>query len=100
MDKIDFNNTSLIMHGVVATFGGTVNALQKHREGKTKGIWDIIVLGVISSFSGVIFSLVAMYLFDSEYITLAMAGSGGFLGVEGLSVIAKKMQELIANKAT
>jgi hypothetical protein len=100
MDKIDFNSTSLCMHGVIAVFGGTVHALQKQREGMTKGIWDIIVLGAISSFSGIIFALVSMYLFESEYITLAAAGSGGFLGVEGLAVIAKKIQDLIANKTS
>ena len=89
---------TILSHAFIAVFGGIVHALNAHRHGDTKGIGDIAVLAVISSFSGIIFALVCMYFFNNAYITLAAAGSGGYLGTEGLSVVAKKVQQLITSK--
>lgn len=94
----DASITTLIAHGVAAIFGGLTNALNAQRNGKTKGLLDVIILTIISSFSGVVFAFVAMSMFDNLYITIAAAGSGGFLGVEGLAVIAKRAQDMIAKK--
>lgn len=96
-----FNNVptmNIVAHGLIAVFGGIVHALNAHRSGKTKGIMDIVALSLISSFSGIIFSLVALYFFDNQYITLACAGCGGYLGTEGLSVIAQKIKEVLSDK--
>lgn len=90
---------SFLAHGIIACFGGIVHALNAHRIGQTKGILDIITLSVISSFSGIIFSLIALYFFDNQYITLACAGCGGYLGTEGLAVIADKIRDLLVKKA-
>ncbi len=89
---------SIVGHGLIAVFGGAVHSLNAHRMGQTKGIWDIIVLSIISSFCGIIFSLIALYFFDNQYITLACAGCGGYLGTEGLSVIAEKVRDVLVKK--
>lgn len=94
----DASLTTLLAHGVAAIFGGLTHALNAQRKGTTKGWSDVLVLTVISSFSGVVFALVSLYMFDNLYITIAAAGSGGFLGVEGLAVIAKRVQDMIAKK--
>lgn len=95
-----FLNTTIGMvalHGGIALFGAIVHALNAHRAGQSKGLLDFILLSIMSSFSGVIFALVAFQFFDNPYITLAMAGSGGFLGVEGLTVLASKLRDMLAN---
>ncbi len=58
---------------------------------------DLLMLTIVSSFSGVLFSLIALQFFDSEYLTLAAAGAGGYGGVEGLTMLSKKIREAITN---
>lgn len=89
----------IVTHGVVAFFGALVHALNAHRNGDTKNAIDVVMLTIISSFSGAMFALVGLhFLGDGSYFTLAIAGSGGFLGVEGMSVIVKVVKKsLIAN---
>lgn len=92
MDNMSAEITAaaLLKHGSVALFGAIVHALNAHRNGQTKTVLDIITLTVISSFSGAMFSFVALYIYgDINYLTLAIAGSGGFLGVEGMGIIIK-----------
>lgn len=95
-----FAFTSVIAHGFLAIFGALAHAINAQRTGKTKGLLDFCLLTIMSSFSGVIFALVALHLFDNEYITLAAAGSGGFLGVEGLSILSGKIRDVLANTLT
>jgi hypothetical protein len=88
---------ALAKHGVVAFFGALVHALNAHRHGDTKSFVDIVTLTVISSFSGVMFALIALHFFqDGSYLTLAFAGSGGFLGVEGMSLVIKVVKKSIS----
>lgn len=87
----------IAMHGVIALFGAIVHASNAHRRGQSKGVIDFLLLTLMSSFSGVIFALVAFQAFDNPYITLAIAGSGGFLGVEGLTLLATKLREMLTN---
>ena len=89
---------TILPHALIEIFGGVVHALNAHRTGESKGFGDFLALSVISSFSGIIFALVCIYFFQNEYITLAAAGCGGYLGTEGLSVIAKKIQQLLTDK--
>lgn len=84
-------------HGAIAFFGAITHAIRAHRDGSSKGILDFFLLTVMSSFAGVIFALVALHTFENEYITLAAAGSGGFLGVEGLTYLAAKIRDSISN---
>ena len=79
-------SSPFIAHGLLASFGAFVHASKVYRAGGTKNSLDFLLLTVMSSFSGVLFALVGSEMFGPEsYITLAMAGTGGFLGVEGIA---------------
>lgn len=92
-----FTFGTIYQHGVLAFFGAVAHAIKAHRTGQSKGLMDFVLLTVMSSFSGVIFALLALHFFDNEYMTLAAAGAGGFLGVEGLTVLAGKIRDTIAD---
>ena len=81
------NIATITQHGAIAVFGGVVHALSAYRQGETRGPLDILVLAVISSFTGVIFAFLALYLYPQGYLTYAISGVGGFVGVEGMSWI-------------
>lgn len=84
------------MHGFIAFFGALVHALNAHRHGDTKSPMDILVLTVISSFSGVMFAFVGLHFFsEGSYITLALAGTGGYMGVEGMGFLIKIIKKSI-----
>lgn len=86
----------LIKHGFMAFFGGIVHALTEHRQGTSKTFTDFLILTIISSFSGILFGFIALKFFpDNEYISLAMAGSGGFMGLEGLKLISKVIVKIL-----
>lgn len=83
-----FMAAPLMQHATLAVFGALVHSLVAHREGKSKGFLDFIILVIISSFTGVMFSLVALHYFpNSEYLTMASAGTGGYIGVEGMALL-------------
>lgn len=90
---------ALMKHGAVAIFGAVVHALNAYRNGGAKSFVDMAMLTIISSFSGVIFAFVAFHVFgEDSYLTLAIAGSGGFLGVEGMAVLTRALKRsLLAN---
>ncbi len=91
-------SSGMAAHGLLALFGGIAHAINAHRKGESKTVFDFMMLTALSSFSGVLFALIALYMFDNSYVTLAAAGSGGFLGVEGLALITDKVRELISKK--
>ena len=77
-----------IAHGILAIFGAFVHAAKAHRDGSSKNFIDFISLTLMSSFSGVMFALIGLEMFgEQSYLTLAMAGTGGFIGVEGMTYI-------------
>lgn len=79
-----------ITHGLLAIFGAFTHAASAHREGKSKTFMDFVLLTIMSSFSGVMFALMGFHFFgQGSYITLAMAGTGGFMGVEGMTWVVK-----------
>lgn len=92
--------STVAKHGLIAGFGALAHAINAHRTGKTKGLLDFILLTIMSSFSGVMFALVALHTFDNQYITLAAAGSGGFLGVEGMTILSAKVRDMLAGTLT
>ena len=48
----------------------------------------------MSSFSGVMFALVAVsYLPDQAYLTTAIAGTGGYIGVEGMGLLVEFLKK-------
>lgn len=92
--------SSVAKHGTIAIFGALAHSIRAHRDGQSKGLMDFALLTIMSSFSGVIFALVALNTFGNEYITLAAAGAGGFLGVEGLTMLAEKIRDSLSDFIT
>lgn len=89
-------SAALTKHGIVAVFGAVVHSLNAYRNGGSKSFIDMLMLTIISSFSGVMFAFVAFHVFGEEsYLTLAIAGSGGFLGVEGMSMLTRALKKSI-----
>lgn len=87
-DALTQQASPYIAHGILAVFGAIVHASKAHREGKSKNFLDFCLLTLMSSFSGVMFALMGFEMFGStSYLTLAMAGTGGFIGVEGMTFI-------------
>jgi hypothetical protein len=87
MQSLDSHTLPYFYHGILAFFGAVVHALEANRKGETKSFKDFISLVFMSSFSGVIFALVALQLIpEQEYLTAAIAGTGGYVGVEGMSL--------------
>lgn len=78
-----------IKHGAIAFFGAAVHALNAHRRGESKTIIDFFSLVAISSFSGAMFAAVGLHIFGDGYVSFCIAGTGGFLGIEGMAYITK-----------
>lgn len=97
---MSFSTGALVAHGAVALFGAIVHAAQAHRKGNVKTLLDFFVLTLISSFSGAMFAFLGLYMFGETqlYLTMAIAGTGGFLGVEGMSLIVERIKNIIAQK--
>lgn len=93
------SSTTVIVHGIFAFFGAIVHALDSHRKGKSKSLLEFFALTVMSSFSGAMFALIGLYFFpENIYITAAIAGTGGFLGVEGMAIVVDRVKNLISSK--
>lgn len=81
-------------HAIIAVFGAVVHALESHRNGRSKTVVDFIALTTMSSFSGVMFMLMGLqFLPDQPYLIAALAGTGGYLGVEGMSFIIEFLRK-------
>ena len=75
-------------HFIIAFFGGLSHAINKHRNGESKTMVDFILLTVMSSFFGVLFGFMAISLYpNNEYLTMAVAGTGGWLGIESSGIL-------------
>jgi zinc transporter ZupT len=91
--------TAVTAHGTLAFFGALVHASKAHREGNSKTFIDFVALTLMSSFSGVMFALIGLYLWgETSYLTMALAGTGGFMGVEGMALIIEKLRQVIERK--
>ena len=85
---IESTPSPYIAHGLLAVFGALVHASNAHRNGNTKNATDFLALAFMSSFSGVMFALLGLEMFGPvSYLTMAMAGAGGFIGVEGMTFV-------------
>lgn len=94
MDQLTQQASPFIAHGVLAFFGAVVHASKAYRDGKSKTALDFVSLVVMSSFSGVMFALLGLEMFgDQSYLTMAMAGTGGFVGVEGMTFVVTYLTE-------
>ena len=96
MEALQAKLAPFIAHGFLALFGALVHATKAYREHKTKNFLDYLALIFMSSFSGVMFALVGLeVLGETSYITMALAGTGGFIGVEGMSFIVAYLTKKI-----
>ncbi len=96
MALAEVTGATIAKHGGIAFFGALVHALNAHRGGQTKSALDILTLTVISSFSGVMFAFLGLHFFgEGSYLTLALSGAGGFLGVEGMGIIVKMLKKTV-----
>jgi hypothetical protein len=87
----------IAIHALMAFFGATVHAAKAHRAGSSKTWVDFITLTIMASFSGVIFALVGFGLFpESEYLRIAFTGMGGYLGVEGMTLIIERFRLILS----
>jgi len=94
-DKV-ISNLSVVAHGILAVFGALAHSLNSYRCGESKTILDIVVLLIISSFSGVIFALIGIHIFgEDSYLTMALAGTGGYLGIEGMKIMIDFLKKVI-----
>lgn len=87
-DGLSEQATPYITHGALAVFGAFVHASKAHRDGTSKSFLDFVLLTAMASFSGVMFALLGFEMFGHDsYLSLAMAGTGGFVGVEGMTFV-------------
>ena len=87
-DGVSQQASPYVAHGLLAVFGAIVHASKAHREGQSSSLLDFLILTLMSSFSGVMFAIVGFEMFGHDsYLSLAMAGTGGFIGVEGMTYI-------------
>lgn len=93
------NSTQIAVHSFIAVFGAITHALNAYRKGESKTLVDFIALTVMSSFSGAMFAIIGLYLFpENIHLSMAMAGSGGFIGVEGMTYVIKFVTDRYSDK--
>lgn len=83
------STSTLMAHGALAIFGGVVHALSAHRQWKSKTLLDFFMLTIMSSFTWIIFWLIALHLSASIYIALAMTWTWWFLWVEWMWIVVE-----------
>lgn len=89
----------IAIHGLMAFFGAIVHAAKAYRSGSSRTWLDFITLTIMASFSGVMFALVGFALFpESGYLRIAFTGMGGYLGVEGMTLIIERFRQLVASR--
>ncbi len=82
------STSQVVAHGGLAIFWAIVHALNAHRNWKTKSFLDFVILVIMSSFTWVMFTLLALHLFPTAtYLLFAMSGAWGYLGVEWMSMV-------------
>lgn len=82
------STSQVVAHGSIAIFWAIVHALNAHRKWTSKSFLDFIVLVIMSSFTWVMFTLLAFHFFPAAtYLIYAMSGAWGYLGVEWMSFI-------------
>ncbi len=85
----------IIFHGVLAFGGGAARYLAKAEHPK---FLKVIVAGLIGSFTGVLFGLLASCFTDSQYLITAMAGLGGWAGRDGMEWLYSLVKRIVNKK--
>lgn len=83
------STSAIVVHWALAIFWAIVHALTAHRNGTSKTFIDFCILVTISSFTWVMFTLLAFHFFPASiYLTWASAWFGWFIGVEWMGIVA------------
>jgi len=90
----------IYVHGLMAFLGALVHAANAHRTGSSKTIADYFFLTMMSSFSGVMFFLVATAFFPLGYMTIAITGAGSYMGVDGLTWLVEVLKTILQKGVT
>jgi len=84
------------LHGAIAFFGGAAAYLSTVEHPK---FIRVITAGIIGSFTGVVFGLLASTCTESQYIMTAVAGIGGWFGREGMEWLFALLKRIVNKKA-
>lgn len=85
--------------GAMALFGALANAINSHRNGKTRSTIDFFMLWTMSSFFGFIIGFIGLSLFkENIYAIMAMSGTGGWLGIETTGLLKEWLGSKIPKK--
>ena len=84
-------------------FGSIVHAVVQYNESRLLGKpfrrLDFLIAIILAGFSGLMFSMSAAYLTESELAVYWVGGMGAFLGLKGLNRLTDVMIELLTHKA-
>ncbi len=85
-----------IVYTVWSAFGGITHALVEQRAGKVRSFIDGMILAFISGFCGMMWTLVAVHFYQDDFTIIGFAGGlGGYLSLQGLSVIVTVVKNKI-----
>ena len=88
--QIDY--TALTIHGAFALIGGLAKAIKRK---KNRAV-EYFACGLVSSFSGVLFAIIFKHFFPNmEYLHLAAAGIGGWVGSDGIEFLYKLLKKML-----
>jgi len=95
MEPHAYSVSELMKHAMIALVAGFAHALNERKESPSSAsvkIGEFVASVLIASFSGVIFGLISLEFFgEGSYLTLAITGSGGFIGAKALKMISETM---------
>jgi len=78
-----FDKVVVIIHGIIAIFGGIANALTQEEVRFIKFIYHVVV----SAFTGIMAAFIMLHFTEPNYLTYAVSGSFGYAGKEGMEYI-------------
>lgn len=84
---------------LVSALGALGNALAEEECFTHTSIKHLLIQMFIGGISGIIFGFFACWLFDNQWASLAVAGSGSILGIKGArslaNIVMKKLEKTI-----
>lgn len=98
MPEKNTDNWLLIGMFMVATLASLGNALAEE-EGLTHTSWKhLIIQTFIGGISGMIFGFFACWMFNNQWASFAISGSGAILGIKGVRTISVLLMKKIEKK--
>lgn len=78
--------TFVIIFGAIVHATVKLKVARENGDGRFNSI-DYVILFIVASFAGMIFSFLARYFFDNEYMINLCASVGAFLGIAGINTV-------------